>query len=56
LLLDALVNENRSDRPHDPDALVSGAARSATQWIGAGFEERERVIRDLLELADALPP
>lgn len=56
LLLDALVNENRSDRPHAPNALVSGAARSATQWIGADPAEREKVLRDLLELAEALPP
>jgi hypothetical protein len=56
LLLGALVNENRSDRPHAPKAFVSSAARSATQWIGAGYEEREKVLRDLLQLADALPP
>src|ERR1700750_427901 len=56
LLTDALMNDNRSDRSDDPRALVSAAARSATQWIGAGLEEREKVLRDLLVLAAALPP
>jgi hypothetical protein len=51
-----LVDENRGDRPNDPKALVSSTARSATQWIGADPTEREKVLRDLLELADALPP
>jgi hypothetical protein len=50
------MNENRSDRPHDPNALVSDAARSATQWIGVDPAEREKTLRDLLELSDALPP
>jgi hypothetical protein len=50
------MQEDRSDRPRDPDALVSDAARSATEWIGATPEEREKVLRDLLELADALRP
>ncbi len=36
--------------------MASDAARSATEWIGVGFEEREKVLRDLLELADALRP
>jgi hypothetical protein len=56
LLLDALENPDRSDRPRDPDALVSDAARSATEWIGAGAEEREKVLRELLDLSDALRP
>lgn len=56
LLLDALVNENRSDRPRDPAALVSDAARSATQWIGASYEERARALVDLLLFTDAIGP
>jgi hypothetical protein len=55
LLLDALEREDRSDRPADPDALVSDAARSATEWIGASPAERGEVLRDLLEFADAVP-
>jgi hypothetical protein len=56
LLLDALENPDRSDRPRDPDALVSDAARSTTEWIGAGAEEREKALRELLDLSDALRP
>ena len=56
LLVDGLLKEDRSDRPRDPDELVSSAARSATQWIGASLNQREKALRDLLELADALPP
>jgi hypothetical protein len=56
LLLDALLNEDRGDGPRDPDALVSDAARSATEWIGASAEEREMVLRELLTLTDALRP
>jgi hypothetical protein len=56
LLTDAILKEDRSDRPHDPNALVSSAARAATEWIGAELREREKVVRDLLELSDALPP
>ncbi|HEX5593678.1 MAG TPA: hypothetical protein VFX35_10070 [Solirubrobacterales bacterium] len=56
LLVDALTNQDRSDRPYDPDSPVSSAARSATEWIGVSAEEREKVLRELLKLADALPP
>jgi hypothetical protein len=55
LLLDALVNENRSDSPRDPDASVSDAARSVSEWIGASARERGETLVDLLLLADALP-
>ena len=55
LLLDALTKEDRRDRPADHDALVSDAARSATEWIGADPKLRSKTLRDLLELADALP-
>jgi hypothetical protein len=56
LLLDALENPDRRDGPADPNARVSDAARSATEWIGVGADDRERVIRELLGLADALRP
>jgi hypothetical protein len=55
LLLDALEHEDRSDRPADPEALVSDTARSATEWIGADPRQRGKTLQDLLELADALP-
>jgi hypothetical protein len=55
LLADALEREDRGDRPTDPDALVSDAARSATEWIGASNEQRGDVLRELLDLADAVP-
>jgi len=55
LLLDALTDEDRSDRPADPEARISDAARAATQWIGVGAEERGNTLRELLDLADALP-
>jgi hypothetical protein len=56
LLIDALVNVNRTDRPRNPNASVSDAARAATEWIGAGLEHREKALCELLGLADALPP
>lgn len=42
----------------DKDILNSGsdAARAATEWIGVGADEREKVIRELLALVDALRP
>jgi hypothetical protein len=56
LLLDALLNPDRSDGSADPDVLVSDAARAATEWIGVGADQRERALRELLELADAVRP
>lgn len=50
LLLDALANEDRSDRPS-----VSDAARSVSEWVGASPQERGEALEDLLLLADALP-
>ena len=47
LLLDALVDNESSP--------VSDAARSATEWVGAGLAERGAALRDLLDLTDALP-
>jgi hypothetical protein len=55
LLLDALANEDRRDRPADPDAIVSDTARSVSEWVGAGARERGEALEDLLLLADALP-
>lgn len=55
LLRDALDDEDRSDRPRDPDALVSDSARSVSEWIGASARERGEALVDLLLLADALP-
>jgi hypothetical protein len=55
LLIDALSDEDRSNRPANPRAHVSDAARAATQWVGVGAEERGDALRELLDLADALP-
>ncbi len=55
LLLDALANEDRSDRPTDPTAAVSDSARSASEWVGTTPAERGAALEDLLLLADALP-
>lgn len=55
LLVDALENEDRSDRPRDPSASVSDAARSVSEWVGASPRERGEALADLLSLVDALP-
>jgi hypothetical protein len=56
LLLDALVNDDRSDRPRSAsDEGISDAARSVSEWIGADPRERGNTLKDLLLLADALP-
>ncbi len=55
LLLDALANEDRSDRPSDPSATVSDSARSVSEWVGTTPAERGAALEDLLLLADALP-
>jgi hypothetical protein len=47
LLLDSLGGDEKP--------ALSDAARAAAQWIGAGARERGEALRDLLELADALP-
>jgi hypothetical protein len=51
LLLDALSPQEERGQ----SATVSDAARSASQWIGVSPERRGEALRDLLELADALP-
>jgi hypothetical protein len=55
LLLDALANEDRSDRPADPTAAVSDSARAVSEWVGTSPRERGEALEDLLLLADALP-
>jgi len=55
LLLDALLAKDAPHWQSDTAGLVSDAARSAGEWIGAPAEERAEALRDLLELADALP-
>jgi hypothetical protein len=55
LLLDALSDEDRGDLPTDQKSRISDAARAATQWVGVGAEERGNALRELLDLADALP-
>lgn len=54
LLLDALLGENGA-QPSGSTRPVSDAARSASEWIGVAPEARAQALRDLLELADALP-
>jgi hypothetical protein len=55
LLIDALSSQGPNDRPPESKSVVSDAARAATQWIGVGAEDRAHALRELLELADALP-
>jgi hypothetical protein len=55
LLLDALANDDRSDRPADSSATVSDTARSVSEWVGVSARERGEALEDLLLLADALP-
>lgn len=55
LLADAVSRESNGDRAADSSTTVSDSARAATGWIGAGLSQRGDALRDLLELADALP-
>lgn len=55
LLIDALSGQNKSGQAAEPKTFVSDAARAASQWIGVGVEDRANALRELLELADALP-
>lgn len=55
LLLDALAEEDTGAQPASSQTKISDAARAATQWVGVGVEERATALRELLELADALP-
>ena len=55
LLLAALEGDALGDRAATAQGRISDAARAATQWVGVGAEERGRALRELLELADALP-
>jgi hypothetical protein len=55
LLMDALSGHDLDAQPSGSKGLVSDAARAASQWIGVGVDARADALRDLLELADALP-
>jgi hypothetical protein len=54
LLLDALSKSDGTG-PDEPAAAVSDSARAASQWLGTSLTERGEALRDLLDLADALP-
>lgn len=55
LLIDALSQPEPEDQQSGPKNIVSDAARAATQWIGVSPVDRANALRELLELADALP-
>lgn len=55
LLMDALSSHDPDAQPLQSRSLVSDAARAASQWVGVGAEARASALRELLELADALP-
>lgn len=55
LLIDALSQPEPEDHQPGSKKVISDAARAATQWIGVSSEERANALRELLELADALP-
>ena len=55
LLIDALSGQDLSSQASRSRSAISDAARSASQWIGVGSEDRANALRELLELADALP-
>jgi len=53
-LLSAALESADGEVAHRPGE-VSDAARSASEWIDAGPEERGEALEDLLRLTDALP-
>jgi hypothetical protein len=55
LLIDALSGDDPNSRPSKSKGVISDAARAASQWVGVGSEDRANALRELLELADALP-
>lgn len=55
LLIDALSGQDPSSQPSKSKRVISDAARAASQWVGVGSEDRANALRELLELADALP-
>lgn len=55
LLIDALSNQDSGVEAPGSKSRVSDAARAASQWVGVGVEDRAQALRELLELADALP-
>lgn len=55
LLIDALSGQNPGGESSKSKSVISDAARAASQWVGVGSEDRANTLRELLELADALP-
>jgi len=55
LLIDALSEPNSREQSSRPKGAISDAARAAAQWVGVSSEDRAAALRELLELADALP-
>jgi len=55
LLIDALSEPASGKQAPEARSAISDAARAATQWVGVSSEERASALRELLELADALP-
>jgi hypothetical protein len=55
LLIDALSGQDPNSQPSKSKSVISDAARAASQWVGVGSEDRAHALRELLELADALP-
>jgi hypothetical protein len=55
LLIDALSQPEPGGRQPGSKKGISDAARAATRWVGVSSEERADALRQLLELADALP-
>jgi hypothetical protein len=55
LLIDALSSQSAEEKAPEAKGLVSDATRAASQWIGVGAEDRAHALRELLDLADALP-
>lgn len=55
LLIDALSEPNSAEQSSRSKGAISDAARAAAQWVGVSSEDRAAALRELLELADALP-
>jgi hypothetical protein len=55
LLIDVLSEPNSETQASGSKSVISDAARAAAQWVGVSSEDRAAALRELLELADALP-
>lgn len=55
LLIDALSGPSSETQTSGSKSGISDAARAAAQWVGVSSEDRAAALRELLELADALP-